>query len=501
MLAHVILWATNTCAQQLDRLPSQPNIVFILCDDLGYGDIHAFNPERGKVPTPNIDRLSTEGMMFTDAHASSAVCTPSRYSILTGRYSWRSRLQSGVLGGTSESLVAPGRKTVASFLKDQGYTTACIGKWHLGLGFGPQRFTSSLRDGPLQHGFDHFFGIAASLDMPPFAWLEDDRFPEAPTVTKRWMRSGPAAPSFEAVDVMPALTKKAVEFIRMHANAGEQPFFLYLAFTAPHTPIVPTPQWKGKSGLGDYADFVMQTDAAVGDVLQAIDDAGQRENTIAYFASDNGCAPAADPKGLEARGHFPSAEFRGYKSDIWEGGHRIPLIVRWPNVVAPGSNSAQLVGLIDLFATTADILQQKLPDNAAEDSFSILPILKGKDVAVRASDIHHSIDGCFAVREGNWKLELCSGSGGWGAPREARAAAQHLPKAQLYDLANDPGEQHNVEAEHLEIVERLTHFLEKTIADGRTTPGPPQKNDVAIEIYKKPGSASKVAKEKAESNN
>jgi arylsulfatase A len=491
--------ATSPAAAQL---PRKPNILFILCDDLGIGDVRAFNPDRGRIPTPNIDRLAADGMMFTDAHASSSVCTPSRYSILTGRYNWRGRLQSGVLGGMSEPLIPPGRRTVASFLKGQGYATACIGKWHLGLAFGPQRFTSPLADGPLQHGFDHFFGIAASLDMPPFAWIEDDHFPEAPTATKKWLRSGPAAPTFEAVDVMPTLTQKAVEYIRRTRGAGGgkadgQPFFLYLTFTAPHTPILPTPQWKGKSGLGDYADFVIQTDAAVGEVLRAIDDAGQRDNTIVYFTSDNGCAPAADPKQLEASGHFPSARFRGYKSDIWEGGHRIPLIVRWPGVTAPGTKSAQLVGLIDLFATTADVLHQPLPDDAAEDSFSLLPLFEGKDVTVRTTAINHSIDGYFAVREGNWKLDLCAGSGGWGAPREAQAAARRLPKVQLYDLADDPAETRNVQAQHPQIVERLTRFLEKAIADGRTTPGRPQKNDVVIEIYKEPplGAASRPAGE------
>jgi arylsulfatase A len=479
--------------------PRTPNIVFILCDDLGIGDIHAFNPDRGRIPTPNVDRLAAQGIMFTDAHASSSVCTPSRYSILTGRYNWRSRLQTGVLGGMSEPLLAPGRRTVASFLKDQGYTTACIGKWHLGLKYGPQRFTSPLTDGPLQHGFDHFFGISASLDMPPFAWIEDDRFPEAPTATKKWLRSGPAAPTFEAIDAMPTITQRAVEYIRRTRDktADQPPFFLYLTFTAPHTPILPTPQWKGKSGLGDYADFVMQVDASVGQVLQAIDDSRQRDNTIVYFTSDNGCAPAAEPKRLEASGHFPSAQFRGYKSDIWEGGHRIPLIVRWPGVTAPGTKSAQLVGLIDLFATTAGMLHQPLPDDAAEDSFSLLPLFEGKDLAVRTTEINHSIDGYFALREGNWKLELCAGSGGWGAPRETQAAARRLPKVQLYDLAADPAETRNVEAQHPQIVERLTRSLEKAIADGRTTPGRPQKNDVAIEVYKKPqpGAASQPAGE------
>lgn len=463
----------------------QPNFVFILCDDLGYGDVRAFNPQRGTIPTPNIDRLASEGMMFTDAHASSAVCTPSRYSILTGRYCWRSRLQSGVLGGEGKPLLETGRMTVASFLKEQGYATACLGKWHLGLEFGPQRFASPLKDGPLSHGFDRFFGISASLDMPPFAWIDDDRFPEQPSVTKTWVRSGPAAPSFEAVDVLPTLKDKAVQYIGERSQAG-QPFFLYLPLTAPHTPIVQTRQWQGKSGLGEYADFVMQTDACVGEVLQAIDDAGQRENTVVFFTSDNGFAPAAGPQPLEEQGHYPSAAYRGYKADIWEGGHRVPLIVRWPQVVTPGSTSDQLVGLIDFFATAADIVGQAIPDAAGEDSFSLLPLLKGSDAPVRTAQIHHSIDGYFAIRQGKWKLELCAGSGGWGSPREPQAAKRGLPPVQLYDMAADPGEHHNLAADHPEVVERLTRLLEESIANGRTTVGQPQRNDAAIEIHKRP---------------
>ena len=395
----------------------RPNVVVILCDDLGIGDVHAFNAERGKIPTPCLDSLASQGMLFSDAHSPSAVCTPTRYGILTGRYCWRTRLQSGVLGGLSPPLIAPDRATVASFLKEQGYTTACIGKWHLGLAFGPQRYESPLRDGPLDHGFDHFFGISASLDMPPFAWIEDSHFLQPPNTTKTFLRAGPAAADFEAVDVMPALTTKAVDYIHDRSEKTDQPFFLYLAFTAPHTPIVPTPEWQGKSGLGDYGDFVMQTDAAIGAVVDAIDTSGYRDNTIIIVASDNGFAPAVGPHELESQGHFPSAEYRGYKSDIWEGGHRVPLIVRWPGVVHPGSASSELVELTDLFATVADILQVTLPDGTAEDSVSILPLLQGLDKPVRLSAILHSVFGRFAIRSGDWKLNLCAGVGRGGAHR------------------------------------------------------------------------------------
>ena len=477
---------------------ARPNIVVILCDDLGYGDLQVLNPQRGKIPTPNIDRLAADGMRFTDAHSSCSVCTPSRYSLLTGRYSWRSRLQSGVLNGMSEPLLASNQLTLATFLKQQGYDTACFGKWHLGLQFGPDQFASPIADGPLQHGFNRFYGIAASLDMPPFAWIDDDHFPEAPTMTKTFMRSGPAAPSFEAIDVLPALTAKSIEFIKSHgdqprdgANSDAQtdanqphPYFLYLPLASPHTPLVPTPAWQGRSGLGEYADFLMQTDAAIGEILHAIDDAGQRDRTLVVLTSDNGFAPYVKPEHLEQQGHYPSANFRGYKSDVWEGGHRIPFLVRWPGVVAANAKSSQLVGQIDLVATVADLLDEPLPADAAVDSVSILPILQGDDRPVRKHAIQQSADGYFAIRDGQWKLELCAGSGGWSEPREPQAAKRKLPPDQLYDLAHDPGEQQNIAANHPEMVARLTQLLEESIANGRTTPGPKQQNDAEIVIRK-----------------
>ena len=465
-----------------------PNIVYVLCDDLGYGDVHALNPERGKIPTPNLDRFSSQGMVFTDCHATSSVCTPSRYSILTGRYNWRTRLQSGVLMGNSPPLLATDRLTVPMLLKQHGYATAALGKWHLGLALDPEDYSRRIEDGPLQHGFDSFFGISASLDMPPFAFVENDHFMQLPTVTKKWVRSGPAAKDFEAVDVLPKLTDKAVEYIQAHAADAKngKPFFLYVAFTSPHTPLVPSPQWQGKSPLGPYGDFVMQTDWSAGQVFDAIDKAGIADNTLVIFASDNGCAPYIGVDKLEAQGHFPSAQFRGYKSDIWDGGHRIPFIVRWPAKVKPGSTSNQLTCLIDLMATCADFLNVKLPDNASEDSVSILPALFGTDKApLHEAVVHHSINGMFAIRDGNWKLEFCPGSGGWSKPTDPMAKKQGLPPIQLYDLRNDIGEKSNVQAAYPEVVERLTKLLEKYVADGRSTQGAPQKNDVPVDIFKK----------------
>ncbi|HZZ27100.1 MAG TPA: arylsulfatase [Pirellulales bacterium] len=520
-----VRWAM--CAESNSSSPAaaagnsaRPNIVYILCDDLGYGDVHALNPARGKIATPNFDKLATQGMTFTDAHSGSSVCTPTRYGILTGRYAWRTRLQLGVLQGMSPPLIADSQLTVASLLQKHGYATGAIGKWHLGLKFGDNQWTDPLKDGPLQHGFDYFFGISASLDMPPFVYIENDHVTEVPSVEKKWIRTGPAAKDFEAIDVLPKLTEKATKYIAAHAadikrtagdsknTADAKPFFLYVAFTSPHTPIVPTPQWQGKSGLGPYGDFVMETDWAAGEVLKAIDTAGQADNTLVIFASDNGCSPAAKVDQLEAQGHYPSAQFRGYKADIWDGGHRIPFIVRWPGKVKPGSQTDALVCLTDLIATCADLVGEKLPANAAEDSQSLLSVLTGQtslagkgaadDVIhadIHEAVVHHSIDGNFAIRKGKWKLELCAGSGGWSAPREAAAVAQHLPPEQLYDMESDEGEKRNVATEHPEVVKELTALLTKYIADGRSTPGVAQKNDVPIKLRKEPKPAAEARKD------
>ncbi len=494
---------------------TKPNIVYILCDDLGYGDVHVLNPERGKIATPNIDRLASEAITFTDAHSGSSVCTPTRYGILTGRYAWRTHLQSGVLGGFSEPLIAKDRLTVGQLLKQQGYTTGCIGKWHLGMEFTQSNgaaknktaknndpakvdYAAPLKDGPLQHGFDYYYGITASLDMPPFVFIENDRFTQLPTVEKQWIRKGPAAQDFEAIDVLPTLTKKAVEFITKHANGTKldgsksegiksgQPFFLYIPLNSPHTPIVPTKEWQGKSGLGDYADFVMETDWAIGQILAAIKTAGIENNTLVIFTSDNGCSPAAKPTELEAKGHFPSAQFRGYKADIWEGGHHIPFLAKWPGKVQPGSRCETTICLTDLLATCADVLGQKLPDNAAEDSVSLLPLLRGeKNAKGHEAVVHHSIQGMFAIRQANWKLELCAGSGGWGSPKDPQAIKEGLPEIQLYDMSKDIGERTNEGASHPEVVDKLTKLLQTYVTSGRSTPGAKQTNDAKIDVYKK----------------
>ncbi len=472
-----------------------PNIVFILADDLGYGDVRCFNPA-GKIPTPNLDRLASEGIRFTDAHSSSAVCTPTRYGILTGRYNWRSALKNGVLGGYSRRLIEPGRLTLPAFLKSQGYATACIGKWHLGMdwplkegGFAKDYpdawkvdYARPVQNGPTALGFDYYFGISASLDMPPYVFIENDRVVGTPTVEKTWIRRGPADKDFEAIDVLPRLAGKAVEYISK-AQAG-RPFFLYLPLTSPHTPILPVSDWRDKSGLNPYADFVMQTDQAVGQVLSALKARQLTDSTLVVFASDNGCSPAAKVEELTERDHFPSAQYRGYKADIFEGGHRIPFIARWPGKIQPGSVSDQLICLNDLFATCANILGAKVPDTAAEDSVSILPALLGTAKSpLREALVHHSINGSFAIRQGNWKLALCPDSGGWSAPKPGKNSTR-LPRVQLYNLATDPAEKMNVQDQHPEIVSRLTKLLQKYVADGRSTSGVRAENTGSVNIWR-----------------
>lgn len=510
------LWFACLASAAVAQAADSPNIIFILCDDLGYGDVRCLNP-RGKIATPNIDRLAAGGMTFTDAHSSSAVCSPTRYGLLTGRYNWRSRLQSGVLGGLSPALIEPGRLTVPAFLKQHGYHTAAIGKWHLGMEWAARNssreftdeiekpaqsgrvdFTRPIRNGPNSVGFDYFFGISASLDMVPYTFIENDRVTVVPTKdaafpmmlgrTNKLTRRGPAAEGFAVEDVLPRLTRRAVDYIDERAKEGARgrPFFLYLPLNSPHTPIAPTKEWQGRSGLNPYADFVMQTDWTVGEVLNALEKNRLAANTLVFFASDNGCSPEADYPVLAKGGHNPSHIFRGTKADIFDGGHRVPFIAQWPGRVKAGSTSDQLVCLNDFLATCADILAAKLPGTAAEDSVSLLPVLLGRAMKpVRDTLVHHSIDGSFAIREGRWKLELCAGSGGWSAPRPGTPAEAKLPGTQLYDLSRDIAETNNLAATQPEIVARLTKILEDQVRLGRSTPGMPQTNTGPVVLRKK----------------
>jgi len=478
----------------------RPNIVYILCDDLGTGDVQSLSEGKGKIATPHIDQLAKGGLVFNDAHSGSAVCTPTRYGVLTGRYAWRTHLQRHVLWGNSKPLISEGRETAATLLKRAGYRTAGIGMWHLGLGWGGEvtddpllkgcnvDYSQPLTDSPVSQGFDSFFGISASLDMAPYTWIQDFKVVELPTATKAFHRKGPAGPSFEAVDVLPTLTAKAIAYFKECAplaKSGEKPFFLYLPYASPHTPIVPSPEWQGKSGLNAYADFVMQNDYCVGQLMDALEKYGLMDNTLIIFTSDNGCSPAANVKELVEKGHHPSANYRGYKADIWEGGHRVPFICYWPKHVKAGTTSTQTICLTDLIATCADLSGEKLPENAGEDSVSFAPALYGKDKApLREAVVHHSIDGKFSLRQGEWKLELCSGSGGWCAPKDKQATKEGLPAVQLYNLAEDIGETRNVQADHPEKVAALTKVLESYIKRGRSTPGPDLQNDVDVDIFK-----------------
>jgi len=484
----LLLAALGVFSAPLQSAETKPNILYILADDLGYGDVQCLNPARGKIATPHLDALAAQGMTFTDAHSGSSVCSPTRYGLLTGRYAWRSRLQSGVLDGYVPPLIAADRLTVPALLQKNGYHTACIGKWHLGFTIegadepGGKRKKSErdragaplgavTHDGPITRGFDEFFGFHHARMMKSV--FENDKVTQL----------------IEPVDMLPALVKRTREHLAERAKAGG-PFFAYLALNSPHLPIVPSPEWQGKSGLGAYGDYVMETDWAVGEVLAALDQAGLAKNTLVFFTSDNGCAPQAGTTKLEAQGHFPSAQFRGYKSDIWDGGHRVAFFARWPDRIKAGSKSSQLICHTDLMATCADLLGAKLPDNAGEDSLSILPALLGTDRApIHEAVVHHSISGRFAIRQGQWKLDLCPGSGGWGKPGDADAKKRGLPDLQLYDLAADIGETNDVQSSHPEIVERLTKLLNDTIANGRSTPGAKQANDAAIVVVKANGKA------------
>jgi arylsulfatase A-like enzyme len=453
-----------------------PNLVFVLADDLGYGDPGCYNKD-SKIPTPNIDRLATQGMRFTDAHTPSAVCTPTRYGIITGRYCWRTRLKRGVLLGYDPLLIEPERLTVAGLLKKQGYTTACVGKWHLGLGNAKRTdYAAPLKPGPNAVGFDYFFGIPASLDMDPYVFIENDRPTVAPTekiaaseMRRKggggFWRAGAIAPGFKHVDVLPKLTDKAVEIIGKQTK--DKPFFLYFPLTGPHTPWMPTDEFRGKSKAGFYGDFVNQVDASLGRVLKALDDAGLADNTLVVFTSDNGAHWL--PEDIREWQHRANDGLRGQKADIWDGGHRVPFVARWPGKIAAGSTSKEPICLVDWMATAAAITGAKLPDNAAEDSFDISPVLLGKKLEepIHEAIVHHSGSGAFGIRQGPWKLATVLGSHGFSEPRDIKPKPGEA-QGQLYNLDDDPQEQKNLWLEKPEVVQRLTKILEKYKADGRS---------------------------------
>ena len=482
---------------------ARPNVVFILADDMGYGDVGYLN-ENSKISTPNINRIGQEGRYFTDAHSPSALCTPTRYGVLTGRYCWRTRITRSVCWGYSKHLIEPERITVASLLKRQGYSTACIGKWHLGMDMQTREggviqdshalvdtraykadidWNARILNGPTAVGFDHFYGISASLDMYPYIWIEDDRFVGECTTTQDLLfitrdyrpdrysdNTGPAHEDFVAEEVMPIITQKTVDWIEQQDK--DTPFFMCMSLTAPHIPIVPSAPYRGRSDLGPYGDFCMEVDDSVGRVLDALDENGFSDNTLVIFTADNGCAPYIGVEEMNEKGHFPSYVFRGYKSDIFEGGHRIPFLARWPNRIEAGSSSDETICLTDLLKTCAAINDVNLTSLAGEDSYSILPALVGDnlDSPIREATIATAGNGAFSVRQGRWKLELTGSTRGYGNIAEEEVIAQGLPSVQLYDLENDIGETNNLYAEYPDVINRLTALLEGYRASGRSTP-------------------------------
>jgi arylsulfatase A-like enzyme len=486
---------------QVKNTEKLPNIIYILTDDLGYGDVTAYNP-KAKTSTPNLDRLASQGIRFTDAHSTSAVCTPSRYGLLTGRYSWRTPMKSGVLNGYSKALIDNDRTTVASFLKTSGYTTGVVGKWHLGLNWAQNKdaagqknpadknspgieiidpsgldFSAPPTDGPLNHGFDYSFILPASLDMPPYCFLENDRLsspmsektpgnnPANGTSGAFW-RPGLMAKDFEFEQVTPTFTNKAISFITKQ-SAAKKPFFLYLPFPSPHTPWLPSKEFRGSSQAGEYGDFVNMVDAEVGKLMKAIKDLGIEENTLIFFTSDNG--PFWHTEFIERFGHHSAHIYRGMKADAFEGGHRIPFIARWPQKIKAGSLCDEPLNLTGLIATCSEITKKRLADNEGEDSFSILPLLLGnnKDYAGPEALIQHSARGVFVIRKGDWKLILGLGSGGFSKPEVVQPKPGEAT-GQLYNLREDIAETRNLWTENPGKVKELTDILKKYQETGRS---------------------------------
>jgi arylsulfatase A len=473
--------------------PPRPNIVLILADDLGYGDLSCQNPD-SKIRTPNLDRLATQGMRFTDAHAASALCTPSRYSLLTGQYCWRSRLKSGVLNMWDEPLIAPERLTVAGMLRSRGYRTACFGKWHLGLswpfagpvpsGFNTEVMPEDLQwnrrigGGPVDCGFDYYYGINTAYE-PPYVFIENDRVVKVPTVRytsvkgQQGHRAGPGVAGWNWTETLPNISSNTVRWIETNAKGDSHPFFLYASLVGPHQPVLPSARFRGTSQAGVYGDYVQEIDGAVGDLLAALDRTGASTNTLVIFTSDNGPDEFAYAR-IQQYGHASMGPLRGIKSDIWEGGHRVPFIVRWPGVITSGRTNGQTLCLVDLMRTAADIVGVALPSDAAEDSVSFLPTLLGnvtKPASQRALVLESGI-GQYGLRLNNWMyIDSATGDGhnpelepSWFEQRGKNAAAMPAP-ALLYDLSHDLGERGNL----LDLEPAITTQLQSVLRNTRAS--------------------------------
>ena len=489
-LTVTLLLLLTIATQAVDR----PNIIVIYTDDQGFGDASCLNPD-AKFQTPNLDRLASEGIAFTNGHSSDTVCTPSRYGLLTGRYSWRTSLKRGVFGAEKDCLITDDRMTLASLLRKNGYNTAMVGKWHLGMDFpgteGDRDWSKPVLDMPLDKGFDYYFGIPASLNYGVLAWFEgryakvpptvytakkpNDRhmdyrimppYQDTPEETKEVIGTMgmEVAPDFIDNLCLTRFTDKAIEWMQSKEKESKsgKPFFLYLPFTSPHYPVCPLPEFWGQGDCGGYGEFVIETDYRVGQILDYLEQSGQDDNTLIFFSSDNGPENSWRER-IEEFGHDSSHVYKGGKRDIYEGGHRVPFFVRWPDgIPQPGRRWDKLVGQVDILATVAEIVGAQLPADAGEDSQSFASVLRNPNSShVRLPLINHGNRGEFAVTEGTWKLILPHGKNG----------------AELYDLSYDPGEENNVLGKHPEVVQRLTRKANDIILNGRTTAGPTQRND------------------------
>jgi len=461
------------CGQSATAEAAKPNIVLLLVDDMGYGDPGFYNPQ-SKIATPNMDRLAREGLRFTDAHAPGPLCHPSRYGLMTGRYPFRTDISRW----PKQPLIEEGQVTIASLLKTAGYRTAMVGKWH--LGFRENGYDQLLQGGPLDCGFDSYFGLRASTDIPPYFFIRGNRAVTPPTGhiaehhSEGWSptqgafwREGGIAPGLELKDVLPSLTDEACAVLGGQASRksdARPPLMLYLAYTAPHTPWLPSAEFAGKSGAGMYGDFVMMVDAQIGRVLAALDKAGMAQDTLLILTSDNG--PVWHPADVARFGHNATGGLRGIKADAWEGGHRMPFIVRWPGRVKAGTVSDQTICFTDLLATFADICGAKLPAGAGPDSFSILPVLEGRQPEgkpIRGPIVMQAGSSpAMMIRSGDWKLINQLGSGGFSQPKTIKPGPGD-PAGQLYNLRADRAETNNLYLKHPEIVARLEAELRRTM--------------------------------------